>query len=128
MAKQKRPPKNAATRVMDATTFVREYAARQQALLAAMAESVKRGEIALENSERADRYIETVTSAWCSQAEPSQEAHLDMLGAVFLWALLDAVYLPERAEDEPQALQTAGHIDLALEALKTIRAIWGKER
>lgn len=94
-------------------------------LLNEMAAAIKRGEVSLDDSERSDRFIETVVADWCSQAEPDMDSHMSMLGAVFLWALLDKAF-PQNENSGPTQRQPVELNELVIEALKTVRSIWGK--
>lgn len=110
-------------RLMSGAAFVRELSKRQRTLLDQMVDAVNKGTLQLENTEDTDRYIEHVVSDWCTQQEPDLDAHMQLLGAVFLWALLDATYGNEADGSEDDKPATG--VDVALEALRTIQAIWG---
>ena len=109
-------------RRMTGPAFVRELASRQRVLLDQMVQAAQQGALQVENTDDTDRYIEHVVSDWCTQEEPDLDAHMNMLGAVFLWALLDTTYGNE-VEDEDH--RPVSGVDLAVEALRTIQAIWG---
>src|SRR5690349_5388197 len=121
---------------MPAATFVREFARRQNELMQTMLTQISAGEIAVADTPVTDQLIENTISQWCQLEEPSLNLHLKMLGAVFLWALLDEAYKREAGaasndndapdgeeSDEPRPATAA---DVAVEAMKTIRSIWGK--
>ena len=92
-------------------------------LLGEMANAVEAGTLQLDDSPETDRYVESVISDWCSQEAPDLDAHMRMVGAVFLWALLDKAYGNEAVHETASATGA----DVALEALKTIAAIWGNK-
>ena len=135
-AKPKTPSPPRPPSAMPAATFVREFARRQNELMQTMLTQISAGEIAVADTPVTDQLIENTISQWCQLEEPSLNLHLKMLGAVFLWALLDEAYKREAGaasndndapdgeeSDEPRPATAA---DVAVEAMKTIRSIWGK--
>ena len=119
-------PQAPETRPMTAAVFVREFAARQRQLLDALRDQIERGEVQLESGAKADRHVERVVSAWCEDAQPDTDAHLRMVGAVFLIALYDELYAADtQDEDTDEEPERATAADVAVEVLRTIQSIWG---
>lgn len=118
--------------------FIQEFVKKQNELLQATAQCIEKGEIELIGVEYADEIIETIVDEWCEQQEPDITTHLKMNAAVFLWALLDQLDendIIDNDNDNNGNFRDAANMNgdthpgfvVAVEILKTVRSIWGKE-
>jgi hypothetical protein len=123
---------------MSAPEFINFVAEQQMQVLQNMAQAVLNGDLFVADDADADAHIELIVSEWCEQDEPTIDLHMHVLGAIFLWALLDQLYEHETGIQPTVATARSKTIagvskngapsagQVTIEVLKTARAIWGK--
>lgn len=134
MTKAKKTKEKNLAKKLTPQQFIQEFVKKQNELLIATAQCLENGEIEIVGVEYADDVIDTIVENWCEFIEPDIPLHLQMTAAVFLWALLDQMETDDGADsDENQPGRYAANdtthpgFTVAVEILKTVRSIWGKE-
>jgi hypothetical protein len=118
--------------------FAERLAEKNAELLSGFVIGIDNGELSLEidteeELEAAEEWIQTEVDEWCDNEEPSKTLHLRLVSAVFVWMLLDELYVEDIDAQESGGKETPADTlekaqkvaRLSLEIIRTVQSIWG---
>jgi hypothetical protein len=113
------------------TDFATNLAKKQAEFLDGFLLGLKNGELSLD-LEHAPAFIESIVDKWCSTDSPTRALHLQMISAIYLWMVMeamDAEDLDEDSEsDETSRVrskdQVEDFIETASDVVDFVRNVW----